>query len=74
VTEQSHVTASISQNIRDAANWTAGLTGVIDELTAIIARTRSAVDQVNAASASSAGATDRFNQLIDDFLDRVRAA
>ena len=74
VTEQSHVTASISQNIQDAANWTAGLTGVIDELASIIARTRTAADQVDAASASSATATNRFNHLIDDFLDKVRAA
>jgi methyl-accepting chemotaxis protein len=74
VTEQSQVTATISQNIQEAANWTTGLTGAIDELASIIARTQAPAEQVDAATASSATATDRFNRLVDDFLDKVRAA
>jgi methyl-accepting chemotaxis protein len=74
VSEQSQVTGSILQNIQDAANWTEGLTDIVDELAAVIARTKAAAEQVDAASASSATATERFNQLVDDFLYKVRAA
>jgi methyl-accepting chemotaxis protein len=74
VTEQNQVTASISQNIRDAAGWTAGLSSVVEELAAAVARTRSAAEQVQVASGVSATAASKYSRLVDDFLEKVRAA
>ena len=39
VTQQNHVTATISKSIQDAAGWTAGLSRVVDDLAAAVART-----------------------------------
>jgi methyl-accepting chemotaxis protein len=74
VSEQSQVTASISRNIRDAAGWTAGLSEIVDELASVVTRTRSAAQRVQAASATSAAAAEKFNRLVDGFLEKVRAA
>ena len=71
---QSEVTASISQNIRDAAGWTAGLSGIVEELALAVARTRSAADEVQVATGASAAAADKFSRLVDHFLEKVRAA
>jgi methyl-accepting chemotaxis protein len=74
VTEQNQVTASISQNIRDAAGWTEGLSGIVEELASTVARTRAAAEEVQVASAASASAGNKFNRLVDVFLEKVRAA
>ena len=74
VTEQNGVAASISQNINDAAGWTAGLSGVVAELAAAVDRTKAAAGEVQVASDASAAAADKFSRLVDHFLDRVRAA
>jgi len=74
VTEQNRVTASISQSIQDAAGWTAGLSGIVEQLAAAVARTRAAADQVGVASEASASAAEKFSGLVDVFLEKVRAA
>ena len=74
VSEQGMVTESISQNIRDAAGWTSGLSGIVEELAAAVGRTKTAAEQVHAASAASASASGKFNHLVDEFLDKVRVA
>jgi methyl-accepting chemotaxis protein len=74
VTEQNHVTASISQSIQDAAGWTAGLSGIVEELAAAVERTRAAAERVGVASEASASAAGKFSGLVDVFLEKVRAA
>jgi methyl-accepting chemotaxis protein len=74
VGEQGRATTSISKNIQDAAGWTSGLSNIVDELASAVERTRSAVEDVNIASTSSALAADKFSRLVDQFLDKVRAA
>jgi methyl-accepting chemotaxis protein len=74
VTEQNRVTASISQNIRDAANSTSGLSEVVRNLVCTVSQTKSAAEEVQAATRTSAAALDKFGRLIDAFLDRVRVA
>jgi methyl-accepting chemotaxis protein len=74
VNEQGAVTASISQNIRDAAGWTSGLSGIVEELASAVGRTKTAAEQVHVASAASASAAGKFNHLVDEFLEKVRVA
>jgi len=74
VTEQNHVAASISQSIQDAAGWTAGLSGIVEELAAAVERTRAAAERVGVASEASASAAGKFSGLVDVFLEKVRAA
>jgi methyl-accepting chemotaxis protein len=74
VTEQNHVTASISQSIQDAAGWTAGLSGIVEQLAAAVERTRAAAERVGVASEASASAAGKFSGLVDVFLEKVRAA
>ena len=74
VTEQNQVTVSISRNIQDAAGWAAGLSGIVEDLASTVARTRTAAEEVQVASAVSALAGDKFNRLVDVFLEKVRAA
>jgi methyl-accepting chemotaxis protein len=74
VNEQNKVTAAISQNIREAADWTAGLSRITGDLAAAVARTMTAVEEVQVASVSSASAANKFNRLVDHFLEKVRAA
>jgi methyl-accepting chemotaxis protein len=74
VTEQSQVTASISKNIQDAAEWTAGLAGTVEDVASAIARTKAAAEEVDTATIGSAAAADQFSRLVDEFLDKVRAA
>jgi len=74
VNEQNGVTASISQNIKDAAGLTAALSGIAEELAVVVGRTTAASGEVQRASDASAAAADKFSRLVDDFLDRVRAA
>ena len=74
VGEQHQVTASISQNLRDAAGSTADLSATVESLAAAVARTRTAADEVQVASAASAVAGEKFSRLVDHFLERVRAA
>jgi methyl-accepting chemotaxis protein len=74
VNEQNHVTASISQNIKDAAGLTADLSCIAEQLAAAVGRTTAASGEVQRASDASAAAAEKFNRLVDDFLERVRAA
>jgi methyl-accepting chemotaxis protein len=74
VSEQNKVTLSISKNIQDAADWTAGLSNVVEELAAAVARTRSAAEEVQVATAASTSAAGKFSRLVDVFLEKVRAA
>ncbi len=74
VDEQNQVTAAISQSMRDAAGSTADLSATVENLAAAVGRTRTAAEEVQAASAASASAADKFGRLVDNFLDRVRAA
>jgi methyl-accepting chemotaxis protein len=74
VLEQNQLAASISQNIKDAAGWTSDLSGVVDELASAVDRTKSAAGQVEAASHASAASADKFSRLVDQFLEKVRAA
>ena len=74
VTEQNGVAASISQNIKDAAGWTADLSGIVAELAAAVDRTKTAAGEVQVASDASAMAADKFSRLVDHFLEKVRAA
>jgi methyl-accepting chemotaxis protein len=74
VTEQSQVTASISEGMKDAAAWTAGLSEIVGNLAAAVERTKVAVEEVRSASAVSVTATDAFNELVDAFLEKVKVA
>jgi methyl-accepting chemotaxis protein len=74
VAAQNQATASISQNLQDAAGWTAGLSRIVEDLASAVARTRTAAERVQEASGTSAMAADKFDRLVDVFLDRVRAA
>jgi len=74
VSEQNRVTASISENVRDAAGWTAGLLGIVEELAAVVARSGKAAEEVQLASAASASTTGKIGNLVDTFLEKVRAA
>ncbi|MBM3530132.1 MAG: HAMP domain-containing protein [Alphaproteobacteria bacterium] len=74
VTQQSSVTTSILRDVQDTAAWTAGLTGTVDELAGSVERTRAAAADVQASSAASAAAAEKFGHLIDGFLEKVRAA
>jgi methyl-accepting chemotaxis protein len=74
MTEQNHVTASISQSIQDAAGWTAGLSSIVEQLAAAVERTRAAAERVGVASEASASAAGTFSGLVDVFLEKVRAA
>lgn len=74
VAEQSGATATISKSVRDAAGWTAGLSGTIENLASAVARTHAAVERVSEVSGASAAAADEFADLVDQFLERVRAA
>lgn len=74
VASQNQATASISQNLQDAAGWTADLSGIVEYLASAVARTRTAAERVQVASGTSATAADKFDRLVDVFLERVRAA
>jgi len=74
VNEQNNVTASISQNIKDAAGLTADLSRIAERLAAAVGRTTVAAGEVHRASDASAAAAEKFSRLVDDFLERVRAA
>ncbi|MDP2296612.1 MAG: methyl-accepting chemotaxis protein [Pseudolabrys sp.] len=74
VTQQNSATMLISQNLRDAAKWTADLSGIVERLAAAVDRTKAAADDVNIASVASTAASDKFNRLVDVFLDKVRVA
>jgi methyl-accepting chemotaxis protein len=74
VVEQNAVTASISQNITDAAGWIADLSAIVEELAAAVDRTTAAVGEVQVASQASAVSAEKFSGLVDRFLERVRAA
>ena len=74
VGEQNQVTISISRSIQDAANWAAGLSGIVNDLAAAVGRTRSAAGDVQVALNASAASAQKFSSLVDDFLGRVRAA
>jgi methyl-accepting chemotaxis protein len=74
VTGQTQATAMISKNLQDAAGWTAGLSRVVENLASAITRTKMAAEQVQVASGDSATAADKFDRLVDGFLERVRTA
>lgn len=72
VNGQTEATAMISKNLQDAAGWTAGLSRVVEDLASAVARTKTAAEEVQIASGASASAADKFDQLVDVFLTRVR--
>lgn len=74
VTEQNRVTASISENIKDAAEWTSGLSGIVENLASAVGRTKAAAEDVQGASVASVSAADKFKHLVDVFLEKVRVA
>lgn len=74
VTEQNCATAMISQNLKDAAEWTSGLSGIVEKLASAVDRTKTAAEDVNVASVASTAAADKFNRLVDVFLEKVRVA
>jgi len=74
VAGQSEATEMISKNLQDAAGWTADLSRVVETLASAVSRTTTAAEQVQAASGASAAAADKFDRLVDVFLERVRTA
>jgi methyl-accepting chemotaxis protein len=74
VSEQSAVTAMISDNTRRAAEGTEGLSEIVESLAMAVARTRAAAEDVDNASNVSTAAGDKFNRLVDVFLDKVKVA
>jgi len=74
VAGQTEATAEISKNLRDAAGWTAGLSGVVEDLAAAVRRTKAAAEHVQVASGDSTAAADKFDRLVDVFLERVKTA
>ena len=46
----------------------------MEDLASAVARTKKAAEQVKVASGASATAADKFDRLVDEFLQRVRAA
>jgi methyl-accepting chemotaxis protein len=74
VAGQNQATAMISKNLQDAAGWTAGLSRVVEDLASAVTRTKTAAEQVQVASGASATAADKFDRLVDVFLERVRTA
>jgi methyl-accepting chemotaxis protein len=74
VTGQTHATALISKNLQDAAGWTADLSRVVENLASAVARTKVAAEQVKVASGDSSSAANKFDRLVDVFLERVKTA
>lgn len=74
VAGQANATAMISKNLQDAAGWTAGLSGVVEDLAAAVRRTKMAAEHVQVASGESTAAADKFDRLVDVFLERVKTA
>jgi methyl-accepting chemotaxis protein len=74
VAGQTEATSLISKNLRDAAGWTAGLSGVVEDLAAAVRRTKMAAEHVQVASGDSTAAADKFDRLVDVFLERVKTA
>jgi len=74
VIEQNQVTAVISETLHDVAASTAELSATVERLANSVARTRTAADDVQVASAASTSASDKFAGLVDQFLEKVRAA
>jgi methyl-accepting chemotaxis protein len=71
VTEQNRVTASISQNIRDAAASASSLSDVVRNLALTVSQTKVAAKDVQVATRTSTAALDKFGRFIDAFLARV---
>jgi methyl-accepting chemotaxis protein len=74
VVDQNSVAAAILNNIRDTAGWATDLSRVVEELTVAVDRAKLAANQVQIASDSSAAVEEKFSRLIDQFLEKVRAA
>jgi len=74
VAGQTEATTAISKNLQDAAGWTAGLSRVVEDLALAVGRTKMAAEQVQVASSESAAAADKFDRLVDIFLERVKTA
>jgi methyl-accepting chemotaxis protein len=74
VAGQTEATAIISKNLRDAAGWTAGLSDVVEDLAVAVGRTKLAAEHVQVASGDSTTAADKFDHLVDAFLERVKTA
>jgi methyl-accepting chemotaxis protein len=74
VAGQTEATTMILKNLQDAAGWTAGLSKVVEDLASAVARTKSAAEEVKVASGASAAAADKFDRLVDVFLERVKTA
>ena len=74
VESQNMAAVQINRNLQDAAGWTADLSRVVEELAVAVARTQRAAENVQAASGASAAAADKFDVLVEEFLERVIAA
>ncbi|MBX6425149.1 MAG: HAMP domain-containing protein [Variibacter sp.] len=74
VEQQQQTTALISRNIDEAATWARDLAGVVEQLASAVQRTRAAAGRVDTASTLSASSAESFKRLVDEFLEKVRAA
>jgi methyl-accepting chemotaxis protein len=74
VAEQNQVTASISKSLRGTAGSMADLSATVESLGESVTRTTTAADEVQVASASAAAASGKLSELVEHFLERVRAA
>jgi methyl-accepting chemotaxis protein len=74
VKEQNHATQSITHNIHDAAEWTAGMSNIVEGLVSVLDQARTTVDEVRTASGASVLADDKISELVQEFLEKVKAA
>jgi methyl-accepting chemotaxis protein len=74
IDSQNQAAAMISQNLRDAVDWTSGLSEVVEDLALAVARANIAAERVQAASGASAAAVRKFDGLVERFLAQVIAA
>lgn len=73
IDSQNMAAAHITRNLHDAAGWTADLSRVVEDLAAAVARTQIAAEHVQTASGASAAAANKFDDLVEEFLERVIA-
>lgn len=74
VDSQNLAAVQITRNLQDAAGWTADLSRVVEDLAMAVARTQMAAENVQTASGASAAAANKFDVLVEEFLERVIAA
>jgi len=74
VESQNMAAVQITRNLQDAAGWTADLSRVVENLAMAVARTQAAAEHVQTASGASAAVANKFDVLVEEFLERVVAA